>query len=77
MSNRNGESPAGRVMEEAIELAIAEESPYPEKSSFINADMPGKDEEMERAAGEGYSVVLVSPDGEIQIISPNEILDTC
>jgi len=71
----NGESPAGKVMDEAIKLAIAEESPYPERSSFIDADMPGCDERMQRAAGEGYSVVLVSPDGEIQIISPKEILD--
>jgi hypothetical protein len=28
------ESPAGKVMSEAIELAIAEESPYPEQALF-------------------------------------------
>lgn len=75
MSSRNGESPAGKVLDEAVELAIAEESPYPEKSLFINEDMPGKDKEMERAAGEGYSVVLVASDGDIQVISPEDILD--
>lgn len=61
-------------MDEAIELAIAEESPYPEQSAFLNTDMPGRDEEMERVAREGYSVVLVSPGGDIRIIPPKEIL---
>jgi hypothetical protein len=68
------ESPASKVMSEAIDLAIAEESPYPEQALFLNADVPFVHREMERAARDGYSVVLVSPDGDIQIIAPEEIL---
>lgn len=68
------DSPAGKVMDEAIELAIAEESPYPEQAFFLDAHTPHAEREMERAARDGSSVVLVSPDGEIQIIAPEEIL---
>lgn len=70
------ESPASKVMSEAIDLAIAEESPYPEQALFLNADIPcaDRDREMERAARDGYSVVLVSPEGEVQIIAPDEII---
>lgn len=67
------ESPASKVMSEAIELAIAEESPYPEEAVFINADTPYTDGEIERAGRIGYSAVLVSPDGDVQIIAPEEI----
>lgn len=70
------ESPASKVMDEAIELAIAEESPYPEQALFLNTDIPSadRDREMERAARDGYSVVLVSPEGDVQIIAPEEII---
>ncbi len=70
------ESPASKVMNEAIDLAIAEESPYPEQALFLNADIPcaDRDREMERAARDGYSVVLVSPEGDVQIIAPEEII---
>ncbi|HEV3320683.1 MAG TPA: hypothetical protein VG147_00645 [Solirubrobacteraceae bacterium] len=39
-STNNGDSPAMRVMEEAIELAIEERSPYPDRAVFINVDGP-------------------------------------
>lgn len=71
------ESPASKVMSEAIELAIAEESPYPEQALFLDSDdahAPNGKREMERAARDGSSVVLVSPDGDIQVIPPEEIL---
>jgi hypothetical protein len=70
------ESPACKVMSEAIDLAIAEESPYPEQALFLNSDIPvaDRDREMERAAQDGYSVVLVSPDGKTQIVAPEEII---
>jgi hypothetical protein len=63
-------------MSEAIELAIAEESPYPEQALFLNTDIPDadRDREMKRAAREGSSVVLVSPEGAVQIIAPEEIV---
>jgi hypothetical protein len=63
-------------MSEAIDLAIAEESPYPEQALFLNDDIPcaDRDREMKRAARDGYSVVLVSPEGDVQIIAPEEII---
>ncbi len=74
MQGAVSDSPAGKVMDEAIELAIAEESPYPEQAFFLDAQAPHAEREMERAARDGSSVVLVSPDGDIQIIAPEEIL---
>ncbi len=63
-------------MSEAIDLAVAEESPYPEQALFLNSDIPSatRDREMKQAARDGYSVVLVSPDGEIRIVAPEEII---
>ena len=40
MSTNNGDSPAVRVMEAAIELAIEDRSPYPERAVFIDVDSP-------------------------------------
>jgi hypothetical protein len=76
MVTEDRESPASKVMSEAIDLAIAEESPYPEQALFLDADIPCADRnrEMERAARDGYSVVFVSPEGDIQIIAPEAIV---
>jgi hypothetical protein len=68
------ESPASKVMDEAIELAIAEESPYPERCAFVNAETPHTESQMESAARDGYSVVLVSSAGDIQVIAPEEVV---
>jgi hypothetical protein len=67
-------SPASRLMDEAIELAIEEKAPYPEHSMFLDADTPYTEREMKRAAKEGCSVVLVSPDLSTRIVKPEEIL---
>lgn len=74
MSRRDRESPASKVMNEAIELAIAEESHYPEQAVFVNADTPYTDHEIDWAAREGSSVVLVSSNGDVQIIAADEIV---
>jgi hypothetical protein len=66
----NGDSPAGKVVDEAIELAIVEESPYPETAMFLDADRPCTEREMARAESEGVAVVLVSADGSTKVISP-------
>jgi anti-sigma factor RsiW len=66
----NGRSMASRIMDEAIELAIEEKSPYPERSAFIDADAPGAAKEIWRAAGEGYAVVLVASDGSTKVLQP-------
>jgi hypothetical protein len=74
--NENGrQSPAGKVMSEAIELAIAEESPYPERAFFLDAGTPYEEREMARALGEGTAVVLVSPDGSTRIVEPDTAAD--
>jgi hypothetical protein len=57
-------------MSEAIELAIAEESPYPEAAMFINADTPYTEREIAMAFEKGLAAVLVSEDGSTQIIRP-------
>jgi len=61
--SHNGTSPAMRVMNEAIDLAIEGRSPYPEGSEFIDAEKPWAGEAIARAADEGRPVVLVSADG--------------
>lgn len=68
------DSPASKVMDEAIDLAIAEKSPYPERAAFINAGTAHTDGEMKWAAKDGYAVVLVSPDLSTRVIAPEEIL---
>jgi hypothetical protein len=72
MSRQTGDSPAGRVMDEAIELAIEERSPFPEKAAFINADTPTVylDRQIRRCAEEGRAVVLVAADGSTRVLDP-------
>jgi hypothetical protein len=72
MSPRN-DSPAGQVMDEAIELAIEGRSPYPEKAAFIDADMADADQEIRRAAKEGRSIVLVAADGSTRVLRPEMV----
>ena len=58
-----GDSPAGRVMDEAIELDIKGCSPYPKRATFIDADTPYVSSEIRRAVAEDYAIVLVDADG--------------
>ncbi len=75
MAVKNGVlSPASQLMDQAIELAIEEKSPYPEQAAFIDADTPYTERAMKWAAKEGCSVVLVSPDLSTRIVKPEEIL---
>lgn len=57
-------------MDEAIELAIEERSPYPEKAAFIDAGAPYIGEEIRRAADEGRAVVLAYADGSTRTLLP-------
>ncbi len=70
MSIDNGRSPAARVMDEAIDLAIEGRSPYPDRAAFIDADAPLAGHEIKRAADEGLPVVLVAADGSSQVLMP-------
>jgi hypothetical protein len=58
-----GDSPAGRVMNEAIELDLEGRSPYPKRASFIDADASYVGKEIRRAVAEDYAIVLVAADG--------------
>lgn len=68
MTASNADSPAMRLMQEAIELAIQERSPYPERAVFINDDGPDTGTAIRRAIDEDRAVVLVAPDGSARIV---------
>lgn len=70
MSIDNGRSPAARVMDEAIDLAIEGRSPYPERAAFIDADTASAGHEIKRAVDEGLPVVLVAEDGSTRVLRP-------
>jgi hypothetical protein len=75
MSVKNGvQSPASKLMDEAIERAIEEKPIVPERSSFIDADTPYTDREMRWAAENGYAAVVVYPDGSRRVVPPGEVL---
>ncbi len=57
-------------MNEAIELAIAEESPFPEVAAFIDADTAYIERQIAKAFSEGFAAVVVSEDGSTQVIRP-------
>lgn len=70
MSRKDERSPASKVMHEAIELAIAEESPYPDAAMFIDADTPYTEREITQAFEKDLAAVVVSEDGSTRIIRP-------
>jgi hypothetical protein len=70
MTPDTNNSPAGQVMDEAIDLALEGRSPYPEKSAFIDADTAHAGHEIRRAADEGRAVVLVAADGSTRVLRP-------
>jgi hypothetical protein len=62
-TSQNGDSPAGRVMDEAIELDLEGRSPYPKRASFIDADAPHVGKAIRRAVDDDKAIVLVEADG--------------
>ena len=70
MSTNSGYSPVAKVMDEAIDLAIEDCSPYPERAAFINVGAPSAGYEIKRAADDGLSVVLVAANGSTHILKP-------
>jgi len=71
MNAESSRSPAAKVIDEAIDLAVEGRSPYPERAAFIDADTPSAGHDIERAADEGLSVVLVSADGSTRVLKPD------
>lgn len=63
------ESPTAKAMDRAIDLAIEDQSPYPEHAAFIDAESPHAGHEITRAFDEGYAVVLISADGRERVIT--------
>lgn len=70
MSQSTDNSPAGKVMDEAIELALQERSPFPDRAAFIDADTTHAGHEIQLAADEGRAVVLVAADGSTRVLRP-------
>ena len=61
-------TPAARAMNEAIELAIAGRSPYPDTAVFIDAGAPGAVKAIKKAADEGRAAVLAYVDGSTRVL---------
>lgn len=55
MSIDNGRSPVVKVTDKAIDLAIEDLSPYPERAAFIDSDTASAGHEIKRAADEGLA----------------------
>lgn len=70
MTADSNRSPAAKVMDEAIDLAIECRSPHPERAAFVDVDAPAAGRDIERAVDEGLSVVLVSSDGSTRVLKP-------
>jgi hypothetical protein len=68
MTAESNRSPAAKVMDEAIDLAIEGRSPYPECAAFIDVGAPAAGHDIGRAADEGLSVVLVSSNGSTRVL---------
>jgi hypothetical protein len=66
--DKKSDSPAGRVMDEAIELDLEGRSPYPKRATFLDADASYLGKEIRRAVDDDYAIVLVSADGSTRIL---------
>jgi hypothetical protein len=67
-TEKKGDSPAGRVMSEAIELDIEGRSRYPKRASFIDADAPYVGWAIRQAVDHDMAIVLVEADGSTLIL---------
>lgn len=69
MSTHTARTPAGRVMNQAIELAIQGRSPYPDRAAFIDADTPTTARAIGHARAEDRAIVLVDQDGSTRLLA--------
>ena len=67
-------SPAAGAMHDALQLAMEDKSPFPDRSTFIDAGTPETESAIKAAAEEGQHVVVVSPDGWTRVVSPEQAL---
>jgi hypothetical protein len=63
-------SPASKALDEAIELALEDRSPYPHRAAFLDTDRSDLEWQIDKAFEEGHAAVLVSPDGSFQVLDP-------
>ena len=68
MSTHTTHTPAGRLMNEAIELALQGRSPYPDRAAFIDADTASTDRAISHARAEDRTIVLVAADGSPRLL---------
>lgn len=73
MSTNNGDTPAMRVMEEAIDLEIEGRSPYPKRATFLDVETPEDETTIKRALDEQRAVVLVSADRSTRVLLPEPV----
>ncbi len=71
-TKRAAERPASRLMDEAIELAIRDKSPYPSPALFLDHDAPFVTDQIAEAFDEQISVVLVWPDLSSRVLKPGD-----
>jgi len=69
------ETPAERAMNEAIELGILGNSPYPERAAFVDADSSHAGLEIKQYADEETPVVLVAADGSSRVLMPGAAIN--
>jgi hypothetical protein len=72
-TNDKGDSPAGRVMDEAIELDIEGRSPFPKGATFIDADASYLGKAIRRAVNEDSAIVLVEADGSSIVLVATDV----
>lgn len=70
MTKPDTRTPAQVAMDEAIDLTIDGNSPYPERASFIDADTPFLADEIARASDEGRAMVICYADGTRRVLHP-------
>ena len=61
-------TPAARAMDEAIELEIEGQSPYPDTAAFIDAETPGATGAIKNAVDDDRAVVLAYTDGSTRVL---------
>lgn len=73
--SENGRSATSEAMNEAIDLAIEGNSPYPSEATFLDSEAPYAGKEIVRACDEGMTVVLVAEDGSSRVIEPGRKIE--
>ncbi len=69
----NPSTAAAALAAQRFELAIDGKSPYPNGAAFVASDLPGFGETLARYARERIPVVIVYPDGEERILTPESV----